>query len=208
LASAWVPFLVGGMVFVLLVTMSVVVAGLLLWRFGLRRWRLLRSHHAVVGAGVLWTAVTSRYVRSGPAHSPSDIEGRPARAVRKEMWRSVDRAASAVRAADVVGAPTAELPSLCRRLQDAATDLDKVLRVDPAARLPAALCEQVVEVLRAADDVQQAAVASAGEASGQRVRELTEDARNECTYLDAGLASFRSAGATSPRSTGLPPLPG
>jgi len=97
---------------------------------------------------------------------------------------------------------------LCRRLQDAATDLDKVLRVDPGARVPAGLCDPVVEVLRAADDVQQAAVASAGEASGQRVRDLTEDARNECTYLDAGLASFRSAGAATPRSTGLPPLPG
>jgi hypothetical protein len=48
--------------------------------------------------------------------------------------------------------------------------------------------------MRAADDVQQAAVASAGEASGHRVRQLTEDAGNELTLLDAGLETLRSTG--------------
>ena len=48
--------------------------------------------------------------------------------------------------------------------------------------------------MRAADDVQQAAVASAGEASSQRLRELTEDAGHELTLLDAGLASMRASG--------------
>lgn len=208
-ASILETLALGVVVAVGLVTLAVVVGGYLLWRYARRRVRALRSHGAVLGATAVWEAAASnRWNRSGVPAGAADVSGWSSTRVRKEMWRSVDRAASAVRAADVVGAPTAELPSLCRRLQDAATDLDKVLRVDPAARLPAALCDQVVEVLRAADDVQQAAVASAGEASGQRVRELTEDARNECTYLDAGLASFRSAGAASPRSTGLPPLPG
>ena len=76
---------------------------------------------------------------------------------------------------------------------------DRVLRVDPAAPVPSGLREQVVEVMRAADDVQQAAVGSAGEASSQRVRELTEDAGHEVELLDAGLATFRT--------TVLPELP-
>ena len=114
--------------------------------------------------------------------------------VGKEMWRSVDRATAAVRAADELGGPTAELPSLCRRLQAAAVDIDKVLRVDPAARVPAPVGDQVLEVMRAAADVQQAAVTSAGEASTQRIRELTEDAGHELSLLDAGLASMRTSG--------------
>jgi hypothetical protein len=110
------------------------------------------------------------------------------------MWRSVDRATAAVRAADELGGPTAELPSLCRRLQAAAVDIDKVLRVDPGARVPAPLGDQILEVMQAAADVQQAAVASAGEASTQRIRELTEDAGHELSLLDAGLTSMRSSG--------------
>jgi hypothetical protein len=83
---------------------------------------------------------------------------------------------------------------LCRRLQAAAVDIDKVLRVDSGARVPAALGDQVLEVMRAAADVQQAAVTSAGETSAQRIRELTEDAGHELSLLDAGLDSMRTSG--------------
>ena len=183
---------------VLLVGMVSVVAltgAFLLWRFARRRLRAFRTHGAVIGATAVWEAAASnRWNRSGVPASPADLSTWSSTRVRKELWRSVDRAATAVRAADSVGAPTAELPSLCRRLQAAATDIDKVLRVDPAARVPTALGEQVVEVMRAADDIQQAAVASAGEANGHRVRELTADAGDELTLLDAGLASWRTAG--------------
>ena len=183
-----------------LVSVAALTGGFLLWRFARRRLRALRSHGAVIGATAVWEAAASnRWNRTGAPVTAADIARWSSTRVRKELWRSVDRAASAVRTADSVGAPTAELPSLCRRLQAAATDLDKVLRVDPAAPVPAALCGQVLEVMRAADDVQQAAVASAGEASSHRVRELTEDAGHEVTLLDAGLASLRTAG--------LPELP-
>ena len=46
--------------------------------------------------------------------------------------------------------------------------------------------------MRAANDVQQAAVASAGDANGQRVRDLVRDADHEIQCLDAGLASARA----------------
>jgi len=183
-----------------LVGVFALTAAYFVWRSVRRRIRAFRSHGAVIGATALWEAAASnRWNRSGVPATPSDIAGWSSTRVRKELWRSVDRAAAAVRTADSVGAPTAELPSLCRRLEAAATDIDKLLRVDPAAPVPPVLHTQVVEVMRAADDVQQAAVASAGEAGSQRVRELTEDAGNEMALLDAGLATLRS--------TVLPQLP-
>src|SRR5664280_670479 len=174
--------------------LALLTGGFLLWHYGRRKLRALRSHGAVIGATAVWDAASNRWNRNGAPVTEAAVVQWSATRVRKELWRSVDRAASAVRAADAVDAPTAELPSLCRRLQAAATDIDKVLRVDPAARVPAALCDQVVEVMRAADDVQRAAVASAGEANSHRVRELTEDAGHELELLDAGLASIRRPG--------------
>jgi hypothetical protein len=169
-----------------------VVTGYLLWRYGRRRWRAFHSHGAVIGAVALWETVGG--LRRGGAVGGSDDEVRrwTSRKVRREMWRSVDRAESAVRAAADVGAPTAELPALCRRLQAAAVDLDKVLRTDPSGSALQELASLAGEVMRAAIDVQQAAVAAAGDASGYRVRALTEDAASEIRLLDAGLTSAQS----------------
>jgi len=71
-----------------------------------------------------------------------------------------------------------------------------VLRVDPGAPVPSTVGEQVLEVMRAATDVQQAAMTSAGEASSQRIHDLTVDAGHELSLLDAGLATMRSSGRT------------
>jgi hypothetical protein len=186
--------------FVLLAGLLSVVfltGGFLLWRYGRRKLRSFRSHGAVIGATALWdVAASNRWNRSGAVVTPAELHQWSAARVGKEMWRSVDRATAAVRAADELGGPTAELPSLCRRLQAASVDIDKVLRVDPGAPVPAGVGEQVLEVMRAATDVQQAAMTSAGEASSQRIRDLTEDAGHELTLLDAGLASMRSSGRT------------
>ena len=199
-ASILESLALGVVLMVGLVSAAALTGGFLLWRYARKRFRALRTHGAVIGATAVWEAAASnRWNRTGVPTSAADVASWSSTRVRKELWRSVDRAASAVRAADSVGAPTAELPSLCRRIQAAATDIDMVLRVDPAAQVPAALCDQVVEVMRAADAVQQAAVGSAGEASSHRVRELTEDAGNELALLDAGLESLRTAG--------LPQLP-
>ena len=178
-----------------LLSVGVLTGGFLLWRYARRRLRAFRSHGAVIGATAVWDAAASnRWNRAGQPLTEDAVARWSSTRVRREMWRAVDRATAAVRTADEVGGPTAELPSLCRRLQSAATDIDKVLRVDPAAQVPPSLCDQVVEVVRAADDIQQAATASAGEASSSRIRELTEDAGNELGLLDAGLASMRDSG--------------
>ena len=179
---------------------AVVTVGFLVWRYGRRKLRAFRSHGAVIGASAMWDAAASnRWNRSAGVVTSAELQQWSSARVAKEMWHSVDRAAAAVRTADEVGGPTADLPSLCRRLQSAAVDIDKVLRVDPGAPVPVAVGDQVLEVIRAATDVQQAAVASAGEASGQRIRDLTEDAGHELTVLDAGLDSMRS-----PRRPELP----
>ncbi len=184
--------MIGVLVFLSLITATVAATGFLLWRYGRRKWRALRTHSAVVGAGVLWGAVSSRHLRPRAPTCSADMEDWPARLVRKEMWRGVDRAESAVRTADELGGPTASLPSLCRRLRHAAVGLDRILRVEPERPVPPALAAQAFDVLRAAGDVQRAAVASAGDATGHQVDELWRDADHELQCLDAGLASTRA----------------
>ena len=92
-----------------------------------------------------------------------------------------------------MGAPTASLPSLCQRLREAAIGIDQVLRVDPAGSVHPAVAEQAADVVRAAGDLQQAAVASASDATGQQVSDLVHDADQEIRLLAAGLASARAA---------------
>jgi hypothetical protein len=191
-ASVWVQLLVGGLVFISLVVATIIAAGFVLWHYGRRKWRALRSHSSVVSAGLLWAAVSARYGRPRPATSPADMSDWPARLVRREMWRSVDRAEAAVRTADDLGGPTASLPSLCRRLRHAAMGLDQILRVEPDGTAAPVLTAQAFDVMRAASDVQEAAVASAGDANARRVDELSRDADHELLCLDAGLASTRA----------------
>ncbi len=192
LGSVWEPLVVGVLVFFSLVMATVTATGFVLWRYGRRKWRALRTHSAVVGAGALWTAVAHRHLRPSPPTSSADMADWPARLVRREMWRGVDRAEAAVRTADELGGPTASLPSLCRRLRHAAIGLDRILRVEPDSTVPPALAAQAFDVMRAAGDVQRAAVASAGDATGHQVDELWRDADHELQCLEAGLSSTRA----------------
>ncbi|MGD0882352.1 MAG: hypothetical protein ABSB09_12370 [Acidimicrobiales bacterium] len=199
-ASILESLFLGVLVLFGVIAVTTLVAGFLLWRLARRKLLAFRSHGVVIGATALWEATAShRWNRTATTTTAADIGRWSSTRVRKEMWRCVDRASAAVRTADEVGGPTAELPSLCRRLESAAADIDKVLRVDPMATVSGPICHQVVDVIRAADDVQRAAMASASEAGSQRIRELTEDAGHELTVLDAGLASMRS-----PEVPGLP----
>ncbi len=194
-ASILESLALGVVVFAGLVLLAVVTGGFLLWRYGRRRLRAFRSHGAVVGATTLWgMAASNRWNRSATGLTEAEVRQWPAARVAKEMWRTVDRATTAVRAADDLGGPTAELPSLCRRLQAAAIDIDRVLRVDATAPVPDPVVAQVLDIVRAAGDVQRAAVASAGEVNAQRLHDLTEDAGHELSLLDAGLASMRNSG--------------
>lgn len=193
LADLWEPVLVGTLVVATVLMSGMVVGGLLVWRYGRRKWRAFHSHGAVVGAMALWEATAAGGYRRRAPWSPEDVYRWTPRRVRKELWRSVDGADAAVRAASDAGAPTASLPSLCRRLNAAAVALDRVLRIESSGTVPTEVAAQVVEVIQAASDVQRAAVASASDATGQQVRDLVHDADHEIQCLDAGLASAQAA---------------
>lgn len=183
-----VVFEVAGL-FVLLVLVATVVAVVLVGRTLRRRWRLVRSHGAVIALLALWDATAA--IRAG-RRRPADDSWSSPRRVRRSLWQAVDGAADAVRTAADLGASVAELPSLCRRLEKTATDLDRVLRLEPAGPVPPSVRGHVNDVMRAADDVRRVAIAAAGDACDPRVAELARDADDEVSVLDAGLASARA----------------
>jgi hypothetical protein len=190
LASLWEPILAGALIVLALCVVGAGLAAFLLFRYGRRKWRAFHSHGAVVGAVALWEATAG--FRRREAGAPEDVYRWPARQVRNELWRAVDQADAAVRAAAEAGAPTASLPVLCRRLNEVAVGIDQLLRVDTHGPVPREVAAQVAEVMRAASDVHQAAMASAGDATAQRVRDLVRDADEEIQCLVAGLSSVRS----------------
>jgi hypothetical protein len=186
-AALWEPLLAGVLMIALVFCAGCVVTAVLVWRYCRRKWRAFHSHGLVVGAVALWQATSSGRFTRGP--SSEDPGQWTARKLRRELWRAVDRADAAVREASRAGAPTASLPELCGRLHQVSIGLDRVLRVEQAGPVPGEVASQAIEVMRAASDVQQAAVASASDANGQRVSNLVRDARQEIQCLDAGLAS-------------------
>jgi hypothetical protein len=191
-ASIWEPVLAGLLAFVAFAMVATVTGGFFLWRYGRRRWRAFRAHGAVIGATALWEAAGPVRHRARGPMSADDAARWPARRVRKDLWRAVDQAEAAVRTATELGGPTASLPALCRQLRAAAVGVDKILRVDLQGPVPVEVATQAAEVVRAADDLRRAAVASAGDATGQQVRDLTTDADQEIRLLDAGLASAQA----------------
>ena len=190
-ASFVEPVLAGAALFMATFVAGLVIAGFLAWRYGRRKWHAVRNHGVVLGGLALWEA--SAGLRGRWAPPPNDVGQWTARQARRQMWRAVERAERAVRAADDVGATTIGLASICARLRSSVGALDTVLSVEPSGVLPVELRAQVGDVLRASSDVQRAAVASAGDLNGQRVRALVRDADHELRCLDAGLESARTA---------------
>jgi hypothetical protein len=189
--SLFEPLIAGAALFMAAFTAGLLVVGFVLWRYGRRKWRSVRNHGLVVGAVAVWEATESLRGRWSPPQS--EVGKWTSRQARRQMWRAVEHAERAVRAADDVGATTVGLAGICSRLRTSVRSLDTVLRVEPSGALPVELRAQVGDVLRAASDVQRAAVASAGDLNGQRVRALVQDADNELRCLDAGLESARTA---------------
>ncbi len=190
-ASIVAPLILTVLVMILLLLSAAAVVGLLGWRALRRRWRVLRTRLAGGGVAALWAIGTVGTARRRVRPSHAEVYSWSPLRARREMWRAVDVAESAVRVADVAGAPVAELPSLCRRLHGVAADLDSVLRVEPAHSGGDSganhVRAQVAAVIDAATEVQRAAVTSANDAHAPRVRALTRDALDEVDCLAAGL---------------------
>lgn len=191
LASFWASLFDVVAVLVVLSLAAAIVAALLVGRTLRRRWRLVRSHGAVIALLAIWDATAS--LRAGRRRPRAGDNWSSPRRVRRSLWQTVDGAADAVRTAEDLGAPVAELPSLCRRLERAAADLDRVLRLEPSGPVPPSIRGHVQDVMRAADDVRRVAIAAAGDACDPRVAALARDADDEVRLLDAGLASARAA---------------
>ena len=190
----------GVMALLFLLGLGAAVAGAVLVTHRVRRrWRLVRSHGAVVLLLGVWEAIGARRVRHQPVRSFDEGFWSSPRHVRRELRQSVAAANETVRTAEELGAPVAELPVLCRRLEWAATDLDRVLRLDSSGPVPVSMRGSVHDVLRAAEDVRRVAVTAAGEACDPSVAELVRDTADEVRVLGAGLASARKVAGLPPR---------
>ena len=75
--------------------------------------------------------------------------------------------------------------------------LDRVLRIEGDGLVPPEVAAQAIEVMQAASDVQRAAVASASDANGQRVKTLVRDAERGDPVR--GCRSGLGPGRVSPR---------
>ena len=189
-----VEFVAGAMTLAAAIILVLVTGGFLLWRHARRRWRRFRSHGLVVGAVALWEATASiRLARRHPSpRSAAELAALSPRALRGALWRSLDDADAAIATADEVGAPTASLPALVRRLRAAVGDLDRVLRLEPSGTVPDAVRIQAADLLGTASEIRRAAMDSASDASAARVADVVRDSGHEVACLDAGLASVRS----------------
>ena len=189
MAGAADAVIAGAIVFLAVLAGIAFVAGVVLWRRVRRRWRMFRDHALVRGA---WAMVDSAALRSVRGMGSSGaVLALPPRQARWQMWRSVAAAERSVRDAETVGAPTADLPSLCRRLHAAADDVDRLLamgrHLDPHSTAAADVRRQLGEVVAAADHINGAAVASASGTMAPRLHSLAADAEQELDALAHGL---------------------
>lgn len=194
IAAVWEPFLVSALLLTTVVIAAAGVSGFLVWRSARRRWHAFRHHGLVVGGLALWEVTSSAWSsaqwRSHSAPTP-DVETLTPRHLRRALRRAVDDAAAAVQVAAEAGAATASLPDLCGQLRDAASELDGVLRIQAAGSVPRDVATQARQIMSAAADVRRAALASASDVTGYRVRNLVRDTDREVRCLDAGLAAAR-----------------
>lgn len=151
------------------------------------------------GAAAVTGGAGSRWLWSMPVPDRRWREGGRAR---RELWRAVGAAEHAVAAARRGGAPTGDLPALCRQLRQAAEGTDRRLAIGQRPAVPGAGPEpaigEVSGLVSAAGQIQAAASAALASVSGPAARQLADDVRTEVAALAAGLAS--AAGTKGPPS--------
>jgi len=176
-----------------------VVALFLARRFVRRRWKGVRTHIARRGfvASVSVLAAWREWAVS--RRTPEELTQGTAARARRNMWVAIEDAEAAVRHADAVDAPVAELPSVCRSLRAVGGELDSLLRLErriPAARgRPDAVRAQAAQVITAARDVQLAALRTCSDAHDTQLRALVRDARDEVEIVADALSHLRSVGS-------------
>ena len=156
-----------------------------------------RARAAAAMAGSSFDGAGSRWLWSLPVPDRRWREGGRAR---RELWRAVGAAEHAVAAARRGGAPTGDLPALCRRLRQAAESADRRLAIGQRPAVPGAGPEpgvsEVSGLVSAAGQIRAAASAALASVSQPAARQLVGDVRIEVEALATGLA--RAATAEGP----------
>jgi hypothetical protein len=182
------------------VLIGVIVTGLVFLTAGAaayvvlrRRWRRVRDHAATRGVlAMLSVLSTWRDRLVGRAVSEETPRG-PAGRARRRMWAAIADAEEAVQHADSLHAPVADLPAVCRSLRRVGGELDHLLRLE--RRLPGrsdAIGAQVADVMRAARDVQAAALSVCSDTTEPQIRALMRQARDEIEIVASTVSRLRS----------------
>lgn len=192
LAHVVVILLIAGGVMLL----GTVAAFFVLRRKARRRWREVRAH-AVTRGVLAGMSTLGVWRQSRFGRSPSDELSRATAArARRLMWMAIEDAEAAVQHADARHAPVAELPAVCRSLRSVGGELDHMLRLQrrlPSGAVgPDAVRTQVAEVIRAARDVQSAALRACSDATTPQIQSLVRAASEEIEILSAALSRLRS----------------
>jgi hypothetical protein len=192
LAHALVVVLIAGG----LMALSAVAAFFVVRRLARRRWREVRAHAVTRGVLAGVSTLSTWRERRGVRVPSAELSKVTAARARRLMWTAIEDAEAAVQHADASHAPVAELPAVCRSLRHVGGELDQMLRLE--RRLPAgqggpgAVRTQVAEVIRAARDVQSAALRACSDATAPQVHSLVRTAREEIEIVGAALSRLRS----------------
>jgi hypothetical protein len=161
-----------------------------------RRWRALRHHVATRGVLAAVSLAMAGRERFGSRATPDELSRGTSARVRRRMWAAIEDAEAAVRHADAHDAPVAELPAVCRSLRSVAGEIDRLLRLERRVPVgvdrPAGVRTQVAELIRAARDVQVAALQASSDAAEPQIRSLVRQARDEVEIVADALARMRS----------------
>jgi hypothetical protein len=192
LAHALVVVLIAGGIMLL----GTVAAFFVVRRLARRRWREVREHAVTRGVLSGLSTLSAWRERRGvrvPSHELSHVTAARARRL---MWMAIEDAEAAVKHADASHAPVAELPAVCRSLRRVGAELDRMLRLERRLAAdqggPDAVRTQVAEVIRAARDVQSAALRACSDATAPQVHSLVRTAREEIEIVGAALSRMRS----------------
>jgi len=181
-------FLVAGLV----VALGLVTAFYIARGYIRRHWRLLHGHVAVRGVLATVALLAAGRERYAGRATPEDLSRGAAARVRRRMRVAVEDAEIAVAHAESRQAPVAELPAVCRSLQQVADELDGLLKLERRLPSGADVRRQVAEVIGAARDVQAAAVRAGSDTTEPQVRSLVRHASDEVDIVSTALAAMRS----------------
>jgi hypothetical protein len=171
-------------------------------RFLRRRWRGVQTHVATRGVVGALALVAGWHERVNARRTPEELSQGTASRVRRKMWVAIEDAEATVLHADAIDAPVAELPAVCRSLRRVGGELDNLLRLERRLPLaqgrPDSVRAQVAEVIRAAREVQSAALRASGDAREPQLRELVRRAQSEVEMVALAVDRMRSMSQPRP----------